>query len=356
MARLDQASPDTLSLDLSNPRIPDARFTDEEEAIFYLYTQADLGELIQSIGNSGWLDFEPLIVEESTRTVIEGNRRLAALRIIASPRLQQQFKLTLPQPLHINAMPSEVQVNYVGSRKEARDFIGFKHVYGAFKWDSYAKARFAHSWLQDGDDIDEVSRRLGDGHNTVSRLVNGVIVLEQAENAELFDRELRTKKSFYFSHLYTALSTANVRHFLGLPENDNSLLPPRPVPAARRVHLRNFLSWLYGQTGDEPSIIRSQNPDLGRLVNVLGSERATRVLESNRDLDRAFDVVEDKAKAFERAFYQLASSAEDVVRIIARYDPKSDLVDEAEEILRAMTIVVNAMKDAHLGGRSSDAS
>lgn len=84
MARLDKASPDTLSLDLANPRIPDAKFTDEEAAIAYLYTQADLGELIQSIGNSGWLDFEPLIVEKSTQTVVEGNRRLAALRIIGS--------------------------------------------------------------------------------------------------------------------------------------------------------------------------------------------------------------------------------------------------------------------------------
>lgn len=355
MARLDKASPDTLSLDLANPRIPDAKFTDEEEAIGYLYAQADLGELIQSIGNSGWLDFEPLIVEESTRTVVEGNRRLAALRIIASPRLQQQFKVTLPQPLHANAIPTEIQVNYVGSRKEARDFIGFKHVNGAFKWDSYAKARFAHSWLQDGDDIDEVSRRLGDGHNTVSRLVNGVVVLEQAENTKLFDRELRSKKSFYFSHLYTALSTANVRQFLGLPESDNSVLPSQPVPASHRAHLRDLLSWLYGQE-DEPSLIRSQNPDLGRLINVLGSERAIRVLESNRDLDRAFDVVEDKAKAFEKAFYQLASSAEDVSRIIARYDPKSDLVDDAEATLRVVTIVVNAMKEAHLGGRSSDES
>lgn len=91
MARLERRHP-TLSLDLSNPRMPDAKFTDEDEAIAYLYVQADLGELIQSIGNSGWLDFEPLIVEESTRTVVEGNRRLAALRIIASPRLQQQFK------------------------------------------------------------------------------------------------------------------------------------------------------------------------------------------------------------------------------------------------------------------------
>ena len=84
MARLDKAAPDTLSLDLSNPRMPDEKFADEDEAIAYLYVQADLSELIQSIGNSGWLDFEPLIVEEPTRTVVEGNRRLAALRIIAS--------------------------------------------------------------------------------------------------------------------------------------------------------------------------------------------------------------------------------------------------------------------------------
>lgn len=95
-------------------------------------------------------------------TVVEGNRRLAALRILAYPELQAQFRANVPDPLHENAIPTEIQVNYVGSRKEARDFIGFKHVNGAFKWDSYAKARFAYSWLQDGDDIDEVGRRLGD--------------------------------------------------------------------------------------------------------------------------------------------------------------------------------------------------
>ncbi len=355
MARLDMAAPSTLVLDLSNPRMPDAGFANEDEAFTYLYDQADLGELIQSIGNSGWLDFEPLIVEESTRIVIEGNRRLAALRILADPILQKQFKVTPPKPLHVNAVPDEIQVNYVGSRKEARDFIGFKHVNGAFKWDSYAKARFAYSWLQDGGDIDEVSRRLGDGHNTVARLVNGVVVLEQAESTGLFDREQRSKKSFYFSHLYTALSTANVRQFLGLGDSDNSVLPADPVPTANRQQLRNLLSWLYGQD-DEPSVIRSQNPDLGRLVNVLGSDRAVGVLENSRDIDRAFDVVEDKAKAFEKSFYRLTSSAEDVSRIIARYDPKSDLIEDAEATLRVVTIVVNVMKEAHVPGESSDAS
>lgn len=103
-------------------------------------------------------------------------------------------------------------------------------------------------------------------------------------------------------------------------------------------------------------MIRSQNPDLGRLVNVLGSDRAIGVLESTRDLDRAFDVVEDKAKAFEKSFFSLSSSAEDVSRIIARYDPKSDLIEDAEATLRVATIIVNAMKEAHTRGESSDAS
>lgn len=355
MARLGRTTPGALSLDLLNPRMPDARFTSEHEAIAYLYSQADLDELIQSIGNSGWLEFEPLIVEEPTMTVVEGNRRLAALKILANPELQAQFRVNLPDPLHEGAVPNEIQVNYVGSRKEARDFIGFKHVNGAFKWDSYAKARFAYSWLRDGDDINEVSRRLGDGHNTVSRLVNGVIVLEQAENSRLFNRDQRSKKSFYFSHLYTALSATHTRQFLGLPENDNSVLAPDPVPRTNRKQLRDFLSWIYGQD-DEPSVIKSQNPDLGRLVSVLGSERAVGVLEATRDLEHAFDVVEDKAKTFEKALFRLTSSAEDVSRIIARYDPKSDLLADAEDALRVVTIVVSAMKEAHARDDAADAN
>ena len=355
MPRLASVAPGQLKLDLVNPRIPDATFRTEDEALRYLYVQADLGELIQSIGNSGWLDFEPLIVEEETNTVIEGNRRLAALRILANPQLQQQLNVVLPNPLHARALPDEVQVNFVESRKQARDFIGFKHVNGAFKWDSYAKARFAHAWLKDGDDIDEVSRRLGDGHNTISRLVNGVVVLEQAEEAKLFDKEDRTKKSFYFSHLYTAVSTPNVRSFLGLPENDNTVLPTNPVPQESRTNLRNLLSWLYGQ-GDDPSIIRRQNPDLGHLVSVLGNRRATSVLATTRDLNRAFDLVENRARAFEKSFYRLLTASEEVSGMIGRYDPTSDLLDDARTIRRAMDSIVQAMKRAHAGDSDGDES
>lgn len=356
MPRLESVPPGELKLDLSNPRLPDESFDSEDDALEFLFSQADLGELIQSIGNSGWLDFEPLIVEESTGEVIEGNRRLGALRILASPELQRRFRVKPPEHLHPRAIPDVVQVNVVGSRKEARDFIGFKHVNGAFKWDSYAKARFAFAWLQDGDGIDEVSRRLGDGHNTISRLVNGVVVLQQAEETKLFDKARRTKKSFYFSHLYTALAAANVRRFLGLPDNDNSVLPLNAVSDDHRGELKDLLTWLYGQGDEQPAVIRSQNPDLGRLVTVLGNERAVTMLAESGSLDRAFDLVEDRARAFERSFYRLAGAAEDVSGMIGRYDPRSELLEDAESTQRAVDSIVQAMKRAHNPGNSGDAS
>lgn len=355
MPLLESVSPAQLELDRSNPRVPDETFETADDALRYLYTHADLDELIQSIGNSGWLDFEPLIVERGSNTVIEGNRRLAALRIIAEPRLQRELKVTLPEPLNPGANPDLIQVNYVESRKEARDFIGFKHVNGAFKWDSYAKAKFAHSWLKEGDSIDEVSRRLGDGHNTISRLVNGVVVLDQAENHSLFNKEERTKRSFYFSHLYTALPNANVRNFLGLPENNNDVLPEDPVPREKWRNLHDLLSWLYGQ-GDELTVIRSQNPDLGRLVSVLGNPRATNLLISTRELNRAFDLIEDRGRAFEKSFYKLLAASEEVSSMIGRYDPESDLLEDAQTVRRSVDSIVEAMKKAHARESDSDAS
>ena len=78
--------------------------------------------------------------------------------------------------------------------------------------------------------------------------------------AQGFEREVTTKKSFWFSHLYTALARPNVRKYLGLPEDDiASCFKLNPVPQERTHELQHFMSWLYGQR-NEPSVIGSQNP------------------------------------------------------------------------------------------------
>ena len=77
--------PADLHLDLMNPRVTDDPFEDERAALEYLVDHADVDELVQSILGSGWLDYEPLIVLEDGNVVLEGNRRLVALRILSDP-------------------------------------------------------------------------------------------------------------------------------------------------------------------------------------------------------------------------------------------------------------------------------
>lgn len=333
-----------LNLDLRNPRMPEQEFNSEDDAIEHLVDNADVGELVESIGNSGWLDFEPLIVlDDGSKTVLEGNRRLAALRIISDARIRELSGLALPDPLHLGAKPKTVRVRLVSSRADAREYIGFKHINGAFKWDALAKAHYAWDWLNDDESVtvETVSKRLGDKHRTVSRMVNGYIVLLQAEEAG-FNREDREKTSFYFSHLYTALSTASVRRYLELPEPGMALLDKDPVPTSAVPKLLDFMSWLYGQR-DTPALIRSQNPDLNTLVSVLGNEASTKVLEATRSLEDAYALIEDRSARFTEALYELSRDAKALLGQTSDYDGNRDAYSVAASLEKTVRNIRLAM-------------
>ena len=83
-----------LRLDPGNPRlIGDGNDITEEAIIARLYRAAELNELLESISTNGYLDIEPLVVMEDPDPdggrliVLEGNRRLAALRLLREPDL-----------------------------------------------------------------------------------------------------------------------------------------------------------------------------------------------------------------------------------------------------------------------------
>lgn len=332
-----------LHLDTRNPRMPDEAFDTEDEVVAYLVNNADVEELVESIGNSGWLDYEPLIVLNDG-TVLEGNRRLVAIRVLADENVRAQTGLRIPEPLHSGAKPNSVRVRIVDSRAAAREYIGFKHINGAFKWDALAKARYAWDWLQDEPDLSirTVSERLGDRHQTVSRMINGYIVLTQAEKNG-FDRSDIEKKTFHFSHIYSCLAAPSVRTYLGLPEPSGELLSSDPVPPERIVNLLRLVTWLYGQ-GTQQALIRSQNPDLNMLVAVLSNTSTTKVLENTSKLENAYAPFEDRGGRFTEALYELSNMAKDVLKLLSDYDRNPELVAVAEALEKDFRTLKNTMR------------
>lgn len=327
---------DDLKLDQENPRMPDLQTSDPDTAIMELAEVADLGELVNSISNSGWINFEPLITLPDG-TVIEGNRRLAALKIIRDTRLQELTGIYPPQTVSPAAKPQSLQVNVVPSKDDAREFIGFKHINGAFKWDSYAKARFAHDWYRKTDDIALISRKLGDSHSTVARLVNAYAVLRNAENIG-FDRKDIEKKNLYFSHLYTALPSPSVRSYLGIDSPVTDVLTEDSVPETKSDQLLTFMTWLYGQGGTRASV-RTQNPDLGKLVSILGNSRATSALELDGQLSAAYAMVEDKSEVFAKAVLKLRTASVEVMKSLSSYDGDADVRENVNDLYESVEII-----------------
>ena len=274
-----------LHFDPLNPRYAtDNRrpYENDAQIVESLYESSDLGELLQSISTSGYVDIEPLIVlgQEDMLIVLEGNRRLAALRLLTDPSLASSCGITPPPITPGKEVTfSTVSVYRVEHRNEARDFIGFKHINGAHRWDSIAKACYAAAWLDEerekgysGSTLREIARRMGDRHSTLQRMVSGYYVLKQAEQNRLFNMDDRESgKKFFFSHLYTALTRPGYRHYLGLADESRSAEPEiDPIPAEHLPQLRQVLLWLYGSDSDQmPAVIRSQNPHVRQLGEVL---------------------------------------------------------------------------------------
>jgi hypothetical protein len=346
-----------LEFDPHNPRLVEDGIKNptEGQIIRALADTADLSEIVQSIAANGYIDIEPLIAQRVNGKwrVLEGNRRLAAIRILQKPDLAKGTGIKPPEKLSKEVRDSlkEVTVYAVTDPDQARDFIGFKHINGPHKWDAYAKGRFAADWYrkekENGVTVEKIAQRLGDRHDTVVRLVNGIFVLDQAQEAKVYDLQDRYPgRKFAFSHLYTALTRPGYREFLGLSDEWREADPePNPVPTENLDNLRRVMVWLYGSKSDDiEPIIVSQNPHIKQLGAVLLNGRARSIMMMRNDLREAYAQVETKSERFEKSLINAKQEAENAMAQITGYDPSdATLLEIGEELNQTSELLYSNM-------------
>ena len=351
-------SVDWLVLDSRNPRlIGVGEETTDEGIIAALYRSEDLGELLDSIAGNGYLDIEPLIVlkDAARLVVLEGNRRLAAVRLFREPglaalvRAAGRVRVTIPPfPDKYLGTLERLTVYRVHSREAARPFIGFKHINGVAKWESYAKAKFAADWYRgEGVTLTDIASRIGDKHDTVKRMVNAIYVLEQAKREGKYSIEDRAAKRFNFSHLYTALSRLAYMRFLGLGAAWSRFEPnPNPVPADRLDRLGEVLRWLFGSREDNlRPVVRSQNPHVKRLGEVLLSSEGLTVLRNTGSLTEAYESSRPAEGKFAKALLRARREIREASNSLRGFDGRdSALVDIAEDISETAQAIHARMK------------
>lgn len=290
-----------------------------------------------------------VVLKEGARlTVLEGNRRLAAIRLLSDPALAAACKVQVPTVSNgARATLGEVTVYAIAERSAAQDFIGFKHINGPHRWNSIAKARFAANWYErerkSGTTLKDIARRMGDRHDTVKRMVFGIFVLDQARKNALFDVSGRYPgRIFAFSHLYTALTRPGFRKFLGLPEEWRMSDPePDPVPPHNLDNLKLVMIWLYGsEENDIRPIVTSQNPHIRELDEVLAKPTALAILVSRNNLTEAHAEVEAPSTQFERALVNAKQNAQSAMGTIGAFKGDDTALMEIADVLRNTSRII----------------
>jgi len=231
-----------ISLDLRNVRIP-SRDLDESAIASYLVEAEDLLGLARDILRDGYVDNELPVVayENGRRVVLEGNRRITALKVIHNPSLLGKFVPRMERLLSRYPeadTPTEIRVMVAPSREAAQPLLARLHTRNPKRsWIREQQAVFYHAQLSTTISVDDL-RTLYPG--LASRITSFIRMGEMRqvirglhyENRDLEDF-VKTSQLKMTSFEY-AYEPPKIQRVLGLAFDKDGLLASKRMSEGQR--------------------------------------------------------------------------------------------------------------------------
>jgi ParB-like nuclease domain len=352
-----------LRFDPKNPRLPsNIDGTDERQVFIWMLAEGNIPELMASIGAAGYFPGEPLLVVPGKRKgsfdVIEGNRRLTAIKLLLAPRLAPT-RVKAVQLVSDEAVykPDRIPVIKYTSRDELLDFLAYRHITGVKAWEPLAKARYlGHMFtnltkstkLGMEAKFRRLAKQIGSRADYVERLLTGLWLFEIIDENSFFKIKELDENTIDFGILTTALTYGNIAKFLQLPERVTPDLKGLNVD-----HLRQFTMWLF-ERDDEGQTRLGDSRNLKNLNAVLGNEGAQEAFLAGKSLDDALRLTEQPGQIFRGALINARSAmrlARDYMHFVRKPTIEFELLDEIELITEGVRGALKAYAEKGRGPR-----
>ena len=272
---------DQLQLDPDNPRLGLEVGGSQRAIVGKIIADFGVTDVISSIAVNGYLDAEPLVVQvqDGEYIVKEGNRRLVSLILLSeetrgaehsklADRYIDRWQKNGSPP--IDPVPCLV-VRNDAQAKDILPYLGVKHLTGAKRWDSYAKANWIARTIDETElSWEQVVEAIGDSNNTVRRLLQGFYLATQVVENDLFDpgqsnrRGNGSQSDYAFSWVYTLLGYKSAREYLDVDTDPE----PNPVPTDKLDEAGEVFRFMFGQGEQSREVVRDSRElrDFARLL------------------------------------------------------------------------------------------
>lgn len=286
---------DQLRLDEDNPRLREGmENASQPELLAEMAKEYELQDLARSIADNGYFSEEPLVaVKHAARgkeswTVVEGNRRLAALLLLETPNaapveLQTQWReLSKSRTQIVRSVP----ILEYETRDQVTPYLGFRHITGVMQWRPYQKARYiSHLVERNKYTFAQIARIIGSKAPTVREHYVAYALARQARDQMAIDTSYAEDS---FGVLRRSLSDPRIRDYIGLELDKSEKELQKPVPRSRADKVKEFFTWAFGSK--EVEAVLPDSRQLKKLGTVMANARAVEVLKSSGDLDYAFEI------------------------------------------------------------------
>ena len=313
----------TLQLDVNNPRI---RYSNENlnqtQIMKLLIENEKIYDLAKKISEEGYfVGEEPIIcIENEKKVVLEGNRRVASLKLLQNPKkyLSTAKANVLLRNIVENKIPIDdykIRCHIAPNRLQANPIIYERHKGDAVKrWETGNQYSFVSDmYWKDGLSVDDICEVLNETRGNVLKTIKIYNLFKEAQS--ILDKEsihINTD-NFNLTNLERFCNVEEAKRFLGISfNNDNGDLiiklpeeefEKRVVVAFNELLNAESFSRQYNTTGEIESLIKDleKSPNVDMSVGL--DENTTRSSEVDRqDLEAAKNKITKRRKNKKSSF------------------------------------------------------
>ncbi|OCW98369.1 ParB N-terminal domain-containing protein [Alishewanella sp. HH-ZS] len=340
-----------LTFDPENPRFS-RLFGDEKqplaEVLERMVTNENVQELMGSIGEQDYFHGEPLLVAEGENgeyTVVEGNRRLAALKLLNGDFGDGQLPSIQALRESATHKPQQIPCIVFHKRRDILRYLGYRHITGAKKWDSLSKARYIeqlkNEFFNSTDDetmLRAIAKEIGSRRDYVAQMLTGLAVYDDAKNKSFYGLQHVSDEDVDFSLLTTALSYSDISTYIGLESRTDI-----NIKGLQEDKARDIFSWIYAQD-QQGNTILGESRHLKKLAAVVRSPESVIVLKKESNLDLAYIYSEGPSVAFTKALVDVERKIKAAYQIFpevpiienSHADQVAKILDISEDLLSSI--------------------
>lgn len=214
-----------LFLDPQNPRIPPGRPLSDSELLEELALHDNVLEIARSISTNGFFPTEPLVVirEDGRLLVVEGNRRLAACKLLDDPSaapLDQRQRFTTMAATTSSASLRQLPTVLAPSRESTIPLVISRHTSNQLQpWEPAMQAAFYFRLVQRGLSVEEVAKSFGIEASEVRKSLREHSLYQMACRLDLDDETVaivRNPRRFPLTNLGRIFANPKAREFFGI--------------------------------------------------------------------------------------------------------------------------------------------